>query len=106
MWSDVAFTALPPGWVNVYRMDDGTYETEPCPGVLLQEATQYKECWDEEVGGSNVLRTRRCEMDRETRTVPAEICVGNLSPACDVSNYVTTATAEEWEGQEAGEAGE
>jgi exodeoxyribonuclease-5 len=51
-WETTAFTALPAGWRNVYRGEDGTLHTIPCPGVLFQENRNWdivlreREKWD------------------------------------------------------------
>jgi hypothetical protein len=36
-WTDVSFTPLPIGWVNVFKREDASHYAEPCPGVLTRE---------------------------------------------------------------------
>lgn len=101
-WVDVAFTALPAGWVNVFKNSDGLHYTEPCPGVLIQESTTYDKWWDEERDDGRVqLRSQRnCEKtDREVRAV--FVCAGYigesyLRPVDDEPGYVVTTTPEQW----------
>lgn len=35
----IAFAPLPAGWYNVFRLPEGGYEIEPCPGVLTVRNT-------------------------------------------------------------------
>lgn|SRR5512139_2510788 len=101
-WEDIGFVALPEGWINVWKVDDGTYITEPCPGVLIQECTSTTNFWDEEDEG----RVRRCsryfEMERETRTVFAycEDGVATLDAVDNSGSYVVTTTKEQWAARE------
>lgn len=80
-WTDVAFTALPLGWMNYYRRPDGTYWSVACPGMLLQE--------------------RHINGERETRVTPATSDEGFVVPADDKlaasgDAYCTTTTVEQW----------
>jgi hypothetical protein len=100
-WTDIAFTALPPGWVNVFEKDDGTHYTEPCPGVLVQESVTAEKIWDEEDDdGHATLRTQSYETEREVRTV--FVCAGYngesyLRPVDDEPGYIVTTTPEQWD---------
>jgi hypothetical protein len=102
-WKDVAFTALPLGaWINIYRQPDGTYQTYPCPGVLIQEATTRTAMWDEEYDDGRVIGRCRDEdlEERETRTIFAD--AGgfedpDLEPCGTAANYVGTVTPDHWE---------
>jgi hypothetical protein len=99
-WADIAFTALPVGWVNVFKGDDGTHYTEPCPGVLIQECATLTEIWSEEHDDGRVdLRSQKRDADREIRTV--FVCAGYigesfLRPVDDEPGYVVTTTPEQW----------
>jgi hypothetical protein len=82
-WTTIAFTALPPGWFNYYRRADGTYWTDPCPGILIQEGFDRH--------GDKV----------ETRVAPATIDEGYILSAEDRRHprgdqYHTTTTEREW----------
>jgi len=68
-WHTIAVTVLPPGWVNVYGDDDGALITSPCPAILLEA---------------------RHGDEYETRAVYANAERGELLPARDTANYVTT----------------
>lgn len=85
-WRDIAFTALPPGWVNVYENTDGTHLVLPCPGVILREAVR-------DGGGYEVG-------DRETVYADsAGYDDGNLIVAAGQSlrtDYRMTTTRENW----------
>lgn len=76
-YETVAVTALPPGWRNVYRREDGTLDdSDPCPAILLQE--------------------RRVEHQQSTAppytTIAVAACMGEgwLSPACEEPGFVAT----------------
>lgn len=100
-WTDIAFTALPPGWINVFRDADGIHHTEPCPGVLVQESVSSTSYWDEvDADGHHTLREQQHELDREVRAAFA--CGGyvgeaNLLPADDINGYLITTTEEQWD---------
>jgi hypothetical protein len=92
-WRTVSVTALPPGWVNVFREDDGTEFTEPCPALLLQELVNETERWDEPVGdGTYHLRSvdYPAEEPRSTRAVYGSFDGAELEPATDADNYCGT----------------
>jgi hypothetical protein len=99
-WTDMAFTALPPGWINVYKKADGTFDTEPCPGVLTQQATTYDEYWNEEHDDGRVIGREKadCELGRrQIRTMFATYECGTLFPVQEIDdNYHLTTTAEQW----------
>lgn len=46
-WETVAATALPAGWLNVWRAEDGGLYLAPCPALLVQELRETTKCWDE-----------------------------------------------------------
>lgn len=84
-WVDIGFTALPIGWINVYKLDEGDYYLQPCPGLLLQEATTCTECWNEkdETGVRPIFRDGLELLPRETQTVFASMePPGQLSYSC------------------------
>jgi hypothetical protein len=111
-WTEVGFTALPIGWVNVFKNKDGTYYTEPCPGVLIQEATTYDQWWDEEHEDGRVEKRAKenCKMPRETRAV--FVCAGYVGEPYlrpvddDASSYEVTTTSEQWDMWQAEERSE
>ena len=92
MWETVAVTALPPGWRNVYKHDDGD-TASACPAVLLQELRETVRYEDvTKADGTPRIKeeaTRR-EPPYETRVVFADYGDGGLEPAGDMSNYVGT----------------
>ncbi|MGV9868097.1 hypothetical protein [Rhodococcus koreensis] len=45
-WTTVQVAPLPAGWVHVWRNNDGTEHTEPCPAILLQECRERENVWD------------------------------------------------------------
>jgi hypothetical protein len=79
----LAFTALPPGWINVYQNEDGTYFTRPCAGVMLRDIAMDSD--------DDAERDRFVEFTEE--------CEGWLTGVCDNYRYVMSTTQEEWEGQ-------
>jgi hypothetical protein len=94
-WQTCAVTALPPGWLNVYRAPgDATasFVVSPCPAILLQEkVTVYNAACFEGVPWT----------ERITRTVyatsgPVDVKPGQLEAACDIRTYVNTTTAADW----------
>ncbi|GGO70666.1 hypothetical protein [Nonomuraea cavernae] len=96
-WETVAVTALPPGWRNVYRHDDGP-STSPCPAILLQEHRSTVACWDIPLPeGHYDVRTEEKLMQPpyETRAVFADYDMATLCPADDVGNYERTIGPEE-----------
>ena len=92
-WITVGVTPLPPGWINVYRDDDGGYLTEPAPALLLEEATTCTHYWRED--GMPVKRTE--EIERQTRVVFATAGenTGELVVAGDARNYAYSTTEAE-----------
>jgi hypothetical protein len=62
-WVTIGVTALPAGWANRYRTDNGETFIEPAPGLLLQQS------------GS------------EVRVVFATYENGCLTPVVDNANY-------------------
>jgi len=93
-WETIAVTALPPGWRNRYRDDDGTHHETPCPAILLQEDRGTTKAWDELQGDGQPPRRRShftaAEPPYETRAVFADWDGGELCPANDASNYAET----------------
>jgi hypothetical protein len=63
-WRTIAVIALPAGWANQYRTDNGAAFIEPAPALLLQQS------------GS------------DARVVFASYVDGCLTPACDNSTYL------------------
>jgi hypothetical protein len=105
-WTDIAFTALPQGWVNVFKYD-GEHYTEPCPGVLTQEAVTATHIWTEEhEDGRTDFRQQKHDIDRATRTVFADHDGGELMEVDMRGDYVTTTTAEEWAERQTAEQAE
>lgn len=81
-WETIAVTALPPGWRNVYRTGDGTFEETQCPAILLQEKRGESDGRD--------FYFRSAEPPYETRAVFAagEYCY--LEAADLIASYVGT----------------
>jgi hypothetical protein len=93
-WETVAVTALPSGWRNVYRLDDGTLAEHPCPAILVQENRGTHLSWDEPGTEARFTRCNRfepAEPPYEIRAVFADHDYGHLEPAVRASNYVATA---------------
>jgi len=92
-WATVAVTALPSGWRNVYRQEDGSLEEGPCPAILLQENRGTTELLDE-LGSSGNTRARQrfqaADAPFETRAVFAIVEDAYLDPVDGVANYVAT----------------
>lgn len=91
-WETIAVTALPPGWHNVYRLDDKTVQVSPCPAILLQEARAETMAWDEYKDGrpERCTRTEPAEPPFETRAVFADCDGADLCPASEARNYERT----------------
>lgn len=91
-WQTVAVTALPAGWRNIYRQNDGTVMTTTCPAILLQEGRGEIVSWDEQQDGRIVRRSREEKFDPPflTRAVFADCDRAELLPADDASNYEQT----------------
>lgn len=84
-WTTVAVTALPPGWVNVWRNPDGTEFAEPCPAILLQECRARTKSWNEpRPDGTPNLRIVELEVrvPYETRVI-----YGQTEPDCGAAIY-------------------
>lgn len=100
-WQTVALTALPHGWVNVFKDRRGAHFTAPCPGVLLQESTSVTEYFDRVDGTGHTIR---CSEDRDeprtTRVVYADNCgedFGEITAVTELDGqYQFTTTAEYW----------
>ena len=45
-WDTIQVTALPPGWVNIWQLEDGREHAEPCPALLLQECRNRLNIWE------------------------------------------------------------
>lgn len=92
-WATVAVTALPSGWRNVYRQEDGRLEESPCPAILLQENRGTTELWDE-LGSDGNTRVRQrfqaVDPPFDTRAVFAIVEDAYLDPVHVVVNYVGT----------------
>jgi hypothetical protein len=93
-WTTVAVTALPPGWRNVYRMDDGTTHSWPAPALLLQECratTQVYELSTADGPPQVHTSTSPAEEPYSTRVVYAEDHEGGyVGAAEDTANYAGT----------------
>lgn len=92
-WETIGVTALPAGWRNVFREDDGTFHLSHCPALLFQEHRESNKCWD--VVGEDGRPTVRVEKIREsepyeTRVVFAEADGPTLGPVDDLGNYDRT----------------
>jgi hypothetical protein len=96
-WVTVAVTALPAGWRNVYREEDGTLTVFACPAMLLQEHRSDLHIWDVEAASGQVRtmeRTERHEAPYDTRVVFADQEMSYID-AVDANNYVGTVGPEE-----------
>lgn len=94
-WETVAVTALPAGWLNVWRAEDGkTVITEPCPALLVQELRETVKCWDvpapPDSGHPYDVQTsvQRHEPPYEVRVVFASHELGQLNDVTEASNYL------------------
>lgn len=92
-WVTIAVTALPIGWINVYRGEDDDYLIEPCPALALEEATEYTRFWTDE-NGRHLQETLSCR--RQTRTIFLGV-EGGSAELVDVGagNYLYTTTEAE-----------
>lgn len=84
-WTTVAVTPLPPGWTNLYRLDNGDTMQCPTPAVLLQELRET----------TRHGRTVHHKPPHDTRAVFADIDGGELVPASDADNYAGTVPTSE-----------
>ena len=76
-WETVTVTALPLGWLYVYRSDQDAFHTEPCPAILLQKFNST-ETWLDRPSGSRDIPHQWMEQHRRgTRVVYAN---RNLEP--------------------------
>lgn len=91
-WTTVAVTALPPGWRNVYVLDDGTVTSYACPAMLLQENRADSESWEIQTptGPSRACRKIELEPPYDTRVVYAEDEDGWIDAANNTGNYAGT----------------
>lgn len=93
-WATATITALPTGWQNVYRLNDGSVFAWPCPGILIQEHRSDELVWDiVRADGHPGMRTRieTCATPYDTRVVfAAGDEFGYLEPAMETGNYVAT----------------
>jgi hypothetical protein len=92
-WTTIAVTALPPGWRNVYILDDGTLFEEDCPAILLEEKRITAHCRDVPAGDGKYhldIRHERHDPPYETRTGFATHDFGDLMVASDTGNYQCT----------------
>lgn len=84
-WETTSVTALPPGWVNQHKQDDGTVDECACPALLLQELRTTVRSED----GNEVEEIH--EPPYRTRVVFADLDdFGGLDDAAAVSNYIAT----------------
>jgi len=85
-WVTVSITPLHPGWRNVYREPDGSFRTNPCPALLLQEfrsRTEYREA-----GGRRTHRQDDMKSPYDTRVIFADHDHGELNAAIEISDYL------------------
>lgn len=88
-WDTIAVTALPPGWVNIWRNADGTEYIEPCPAMLLQECRERSIVWDvPQPDGTTKIRSQDIKETQpyETRVVYAQSEPDSAS-IVDIDNY-------------------
>lgn len=80
-WRTISVSPLPPGWVTVWENEDGTFWTEPCPALLLQELDNQN------------------DPPPDTRVVPACSVEGvfEFTDPDERCGLHTTTTADEWE---------
>lgn len=86
----VSVTALPPGWMNVWRLNDGTEFVEPCPALLLQEHRETDLVWNTPEHSRVHYETVTETPPYDTRTVFAAAEDGELVPVDDHSGYIRT----------------
>lgn len=92
VWQTVAVTALPRGWRNVYRTDNGL-KVSPCPAILLQENRGVRVEWDDLQGDAPPLRRSRfepAEPPYETQAVFADSDFCLIWPAGDNGDCIGT----------------
>jgi hypothetical protein len=84
-WQTIAVTALPPGWVNVYKGPDETsYRVESCPGILVQERLKHN-------GHDLTERQTRAVYAASAAASPGELQAAQLYP-----DYRHTSTTADW----------
>ena len=88
-WITVAVTALPPGWRNRFRDDDGSIHSSDCPALLVQEHRMTTYCWDEPPRGEHTEDERE-QPPYATRVVFADNDAGELTAAKEIDNYIGT----------------
>ena len=93
-WQDVSFTALT-GWVTVWKDEVTGVFVEPCPGVLIQEATAVSVSWDDLSTSPPTRRSRIDRIPRETRTVFAYCDGESLHPIEPELGHLLTAPADD-----------
>lgn len=106
-WETIAVTALPTGWRNVYKNEDGSVHVEPCPGLLLQEHRSTDRVWDEPAEDAPYrIRTKATQHEApyDTRVVFAAFEQASLEPADTCLNYAATVGPDEDAQVYAGEA--
>jgi hypothetical protein len=108
-WRTLAVTALPPGWVNVFRDDDGKLFAYATPAMLLQEIVREVRSWEEHVGDGNWRYQESvtdCEnvSTRHTRVIIGSFDAGMGEVVAEDANcrdYVGSMTAAEFEAMQA-----
>ncbi|MGV0636268.1 hypothetical protein ABQE69_17395 [Mycolicibacillus trivialis] len=85
-WVVKSFTALD-DWVIVWDGDSGAPAVEPCPGVLVEEATEQYISWDAHDGNGGIERLSRVEPlpEPEDRTSFAYIEGAEVMSMADLS---------------------
>lgn len=89
-WETVTVTALPPGWRNQYKQDDGSIEANDSPALLLQELRMITYAWDADPPRLVHTEDRHERAPYRTRVVFANHDNGELDAAPEISNYVGT----------------
>lgn len=84
-WTTIAVTALPPGWVNVWRQSDGTEYAEPCPAMLLQECRTRTKTWTE-TRPDGTPNPRYVELEA-TSPYDTRVIYGQNEPDCGATIY-------------------
>jgi hypothetical protein len=98
----IAFTALPPGWRNIFDGHRGLFE-EPCPGVIVSEKRGESQIYTYTDDGDGHKAGDLAQIRFEPLDPPYETEVsfasrgdfGWLGSANDSDNYVTTLSPDE-----------
>ncbi|NLE79783.1 MAG: hypothetical protein GX610_09415 [Rhodococcus sp.] len=99
-WETISVTALPPGWVNVYELENegGAMLEVPCPAMLLQELRSVSHCYDELDENGNyrcdLIDEEPLEPPYQRRVEAADMSEGWVQVASDIANFFRTELAE------------